>query len=87
MPRQQTNPKNPDWKYGHAVATHSLHTLHVYTWTCPDCKTVNLTKVDLKDGKMQWREYYGIEARCGHCHGTKRKLTNKSGLSFNGTET
>jgi hypothetical protein len=80
MAREKTNPRDPAWKHWHVLATDTTATIHIYTWTCPDCNTVNRTKVDPNDGR---RRYFHVEARCGHCHGNKRRLTDKAGWTFN----
>jgi phage FluMu protein Com len=81
MGKEKTNPRDPNWKHWHVVATETTTTLHVYTWTCPDCKIVNRTKVDQNDDRRRC-SFRGVEARCGHCHGTKRRLTDKAGWTF-----
>lgn len=81
MAREKTNPKDPNWKYWHAFAIHTTETVHVYTWTCPDCTTVNRTRINLEAERNRFC-YRGVEARCGKCHGNVIRLTDASGLTF-----
>jgi hypothetical protein len=81
MATEKTNPKDHNWKRWHAYATHTTETVHVYTWTCPDCTTVNHTRVNLESERTR-HCYRGVEARCGKCHASKRRLTDKSGMTF-----
>jgi len=82
MAREKTNPKDPNWKHWHALATKSTITFHIYTWSCPDCKTVNKTRIDPSDEAIRLRCWRGVEARCGHCHGTKKLLVDSKGWTF-----
>ena len=82
MAREQSNPKDPNWKHYHARATLSLETIHAYTWTCQGCKTVNTTRINPSDPRSKLRCYRGVEARCGHCHGNIIRLTDSTGLTW-----
>lgn len=86
MAREKTNPRDAHWKHWHVLATDTTATIHIYTWTCPDCNTVNHTKVDPNDDHRRFC-YRGVEARCGHCHGNKRRLTDKTGWTFDPSTT
>lgn len=81
MAREHTNPKDPNWNRWHCFATHTTETIHVYTWTCPDCGTVNNTRVNTEADTRRF-SFRGLEARCGHCHGNSRRLTDKAGWTF-----
>lgn len=85
MAREQTNPKDENWQYYYALAKHTTRTLHVFTWTCPDCKTVNVTSVNTADARSRLSCYRGVKARCGKCHGNVRRLTDSSGLIYHPT--
>jgi hypothetical protein len=82
MAKEKTNLKDPAWQRWHALATKSTVTLHIYTWTCPDCKTMNKTRIDPSDEATRFRYYRGVEARCGHCHGNKKRLVDSKGWTF-----
>jgi Zn finger protein HypA/HybF involved in hydrogenase expression len=85
MAREQTNPKDKHWHNYHAVATPTTETVIVYKWSCPDCKTVNNTRVNPQSERSKWRCYRGVEARCGKCHGNTIRLTDSKGLTFDPT--
>jgi len=57
-----------------ATATVTTVQVRVIRWRCPDCDTYN--KTVLWPNRPR-RSYSDVEARCGKCHGTSRKLLTR----------
>jgi len=82
MAREQTDPTQKYWSNYNAIAMHTTKSVHVYVWTCHDCKTVNTTTIDTTNPRSKIRCYRGVEARCGHCHGNTVRLCDSKGLTW-----
>ena len=66
----------PHHELHHVICSVTETTTLTYTWTCPDCNTLNNTQRTWpKKRLIVWPEVH-LETRCGHCHGTHYKLAD-----------
>jgi hypothetical protein len=82
MAREQTDTKDRYWRNWHTTAEHTTNVVHVYTWTCHNCKTVNTTRIVAGNPGHKARCFRGVKARCGKCHGNTTRLCDKTGLTW-----